>query len=66
MDHPDREFTEFIDRVAGRVKDRPGVAFLRRNRHVESPAVTWRKRYDAETEKYRAYLVSVGQMRKAS
>ena len=54
--HPDREFTEFIDRVEGRVRNSSGRAFMKRNRHIETPAQTWHRRYDAETEELREYM----------
>jgi hypothetical protein len=55
-DHPDREFTAFIDRVEDRFRKGRVNKWLSDNRHMETPAQTWRRRYDAETEKFRDYL----------
>lgn len=56
MSYPDREFTEFLDRMRGRFRmDRPN-RWLSNNRHIETPAQTWRRRYDAETERLREYM----------
>lgn len=54
MTHAEREFTEFMDKVRDRA--RKSDAWLRRNRHIPSPAETRQANYDQETERLLAAM----------
>ena len=62
MSYPDREFTEFMDRMRWRVKR--SRTWLGRERWVEPVRVTRVREYDQETERLRALVWVEG--RKAS
>ena len=55
---PEDDFTAFIDRVQWRFRMGTSNRWLSRNRHLETPSQSWRRRYDAETDQLRAFIDS--------
>jgi hypothetical protein len=56
--NPDDEFTAFIDRAQWRFRMGTSNRWLSRERHIETPAQSWVRRYNAETEQFREFISS--------